>query len=190
MDGWMDGWIDGWMDGLMDGWIDGWMDGWMIDWLIDWLVGWLVGWFDWFVWLIDWLVDWWIDWWMDGWIDWLIWLICLIDWLVPFQAFLRMLLKSHERVAEKMASSKAGHTGMIFAHKIQPQEMRPQSWKILPYDGCISLERFRIPFLKGIWPRFRLLLRYNLSSKSEVEFHCWFFEWSIFWERPGCCKSK
>ena len=108
----------------------------------------------------------------------------------PFQAFLRMLLKSHERVAEKMASSKAGHTGMIFAHKIQPQEMRPQSWKILPYDGCISLERFRIPFLKGIWPRFRLLLRYNLSSKSEVEFHCWFFEWSIFWERPGCCKSK
>ena len=57
----------------------------------------------------------------------------------PFQAFLRMLLKSHERVAEKMASSKAGHTGMIFAHKIQPQEMRPQSWRIWPYDGCISL---------------------------------------------------
>ena len=100
-----------------------------------------------------------------------------------------VILTSHSPGGRKKDGLKSW-AGMIFACKIQPQEMR----RVEEFYHMISVshwwELFGIPFLKGIWPRCRLLLRYNLGSKSEVEFHCWFFEWSIFWERPGCCRSK
>ena len=104
-----------------------------------------------------------------------------------------VILKSHSSVGRKKRWPQNLGRNDFCLQNSTPRDA--QSWRILYHMISVSLwwELFGIPFLEGIWPRCRVLLRYNLGSKSEVEFHyfpCWFFEWSIFWERPRCCKSK